>query len=140
MENFSSTQINSLKYLIFMSKNSGPETKKICFALIDASEGLTKAVCFTVNSEDAQFGIHNMVSFNGTTHLQEIMKCIGTKMSFSHHGGYHDKDGVFQPELIEGEEHTHTIWLSEIRYDKKALELIKEYVEKIVLKDPLYNF
>jgi len=136
----SDNQIKALKYLILKSKDAGLETKKICFALIDGSEGLTKSVFFTCNSKDAQYGLHDMVSSNGTTHLQEIMKSVGTEMIFSNHGGYFDAEGIFNSHLKEGEDYTHTLWLSKNRYDKTALELTKECVEKIVLKDPLYNF
>lgn len=141
MITLSDEQINALKYLIFMSKDAGPETKKACFAMIDASERFTKAVYFTGNTKDIQYGVHNMVSSNGTTYLDEILKAIGIKFLFSHHHGYFISSGNFNPEYKNGENHTHTIWLSNERYDKFATEVISEDAEKIDLTtDPLYNF
>ena len=133
-------QIKALKYLIFKSKDCGPETKKICFALIDASEGLTKPVYFTANSKDAQDGPACMVSSVSSTHLQEVLKAAGSDTVLSHHGGFFVSPGIFKPELRNKEKHTHTIWLSFKRYDKKAFEVTKETVEKVELKNPLYDF
>jgi len=139
MTTLSDDQINALKYLIFMSKDAGPETKKICFALIDASERFKKPVYFTGNTKDAQFGVHDMVSSNGTTHLSEILKTVGLKFRFSHHDGFFVSGGnFFQSRFRKGEKHTHTIWLSETCYDRFASEIKKEDVEKVELKNSLY--
>ena len=137
---FSNTQIKALKYLIYMSNDAGPETKKICFALIDASEGLTKPVYFTSNFEDnSDCGTHNMVSVNGTTHLQELLMTMGTKFIFCTHSGHFDFAGNYNGKSREGENNTLTIWLSNVRYDKNASPIASKLVEETKLEQLLYS-
>jgi len=129
-------QIDVLKYLISTSKDAGEETKKACLALINASQGLSIPVYFTGHSKDISFGVHNMVSAHGTTHLNEIMRLMNTKWRFSHHGGYFEKiTKSFIVQMSNGHKYTHTIWLSPVRYDEKAIGINRDQVDAIVLKD-----
>jgi hypothetical protein len=139
MVTYSDDQINALKYLIFKSKDADLETKKICFALIDASERFTKPVYFTSNMSDESYGTHNMVSANGSTHLTEILQAMSTEFIFSTHQGFFASVGNFVCIMKNGEKNTLTIWLSNTRYDNSAVEIKKEDVEKLELKDPLYD-
>jgi hypothetical protein len=135
----SKEQINALKYLILKSQSSGPETKKVCFALIDASEGLTKPVCFTGYSEDITYGVHDMSSSLRNTHLGALMKLIGTNFEFSDHDGYFSKTGEFLTKIHPEEKRTRTIWLSSKPYDREAEKVTVEQVEAVELVDPLYK-
>jgi len=130
-------QIQALKYLIFCSKDAGSETKKTLFALIDASEGLTKSVCYTGYSQDISYGIENLLCSHHATHLNTVMTLIGTNFNFSHHDGYFVKSGKFKIELKPFKKITHTIWLSPESYDKKAVEISEKQVDRAQLVAPL---
>ena len=128
-------QINVLKYLITKSKDAGEKTKKACLALIDASQDLSRPVYFTGYSKDIAFGVHEMVSTHGSTYLNEIMRLMSTNWSFSHHGGYHEKTTqMFVGRMKDDCKYTHTIWLSPIRYDSKAIGISSDQVDMITLK------
>ncbi len=129
-------QLQALKYLILHSKDAGPETKKALFALIDASEGLTKSVCYTGHSQDITEGIENVLCCQHATHLSTIMTLIGTSFDFSHHDGYFAKLGKFKIEIKPFKRYTHTIWLSPESYDKKAVEISEKQVDRVQLIDP----
>ncbi len=136
----SKKQINALKHLIMFSRDCGEETKRACFALIDASEGLTNPVYFTGYTEDISDGVHALSSYFRTTHLDQIMIAMGIKFKFSHLGG-HFTDSInskFVVKRIKGKEHAHTIWLSSERYDQKAKPITQKEVDGIKLIDPLY--
>lgn len=128
MEAITEEQIKALKYLIYKSEDAGPETKKACFALIDASEGLTKPVCFTGYSADINSGVNNMISPLGSTHLNRIMEAMGTNFRFSFDEGYFDK-GEFKHEIRPGKNRTNTIWLSAEEHDKQAREVSSDEFE-----------
>lgn len=138
MTTLSDVQINAIKYLIYMSRNAGEESKRICFALIDASEKFTKPVYYTSNSKDGEIGVDCMVSSAGQTHLQEILKAMGVDFCFSHCGGYFAPETGFVERLKPGERYTHTSWLSKKRYDRDAIEISQEEVEEMELKNSLY--
>jgi len=130
-------QIKALKYLVFKSKDAGPETKKACLALIDASQGLTKPVFFTGYSKDIYDGAHGIISGQGTTHLNQVMKVLGTEFVFSSHDGFFTAPGQFQSGSRIGEKHTRTLWLSSTECDSSASEISLDQVEAIELIDPL---
>jgi len=132
-------QINALKYLILVSPDCGQETKKACFALIDASEGLTKPVFFTGYSEDITYGVHGMCCSHGKTHLDALMHLMGMEFKFSHHGGYFISPGNFQSKLKRWKKYTHTIWLSPQTYERQATEIPLKKVKAVKLVDPLYG-
>lgn len=126
-------QIKALKYFILNSKDCGPETKKACFAMLDASEMLTEPVFYTGNSADIAYGIHDMQFLN------EFMRAMNTRFHFSHHCGYFLAPGQLLTEFRPGEDHTHTIFLSEESYCKTGKEVLAAEVNCIKLIDPLYG-
>ncbi len=130
-------QLDILKFVILNSRDCGDETKKACLALIDASEKLTKSVFCTGYSEDITFGLHNMLSLNGKTHLDSKLSQLDTKLKFSHFGGYFH-NGKLINYCREGKKYTHTIILSPYYYgSERMIEVTAEQVEAIDLKAAL---
>ncbi len=137
----SKEQISALKYLILNSKDADDEDKKICFALIDASQGFTKPVYFTIKDLpiDGEIpGIDRMVSSVGSTHLDAIMTALGTKYRFSFHGGYFRNKIWYSKIRVKGK-WDFTVWLSDTRYDRQATSINKNRVSRVELKDTLHN-
>jgi len=131
-------QINAIKYLTLMSKDAGEETKRIVFALLEASHYFTRSVYYTFDSEIASTGIHNMNSSGCSTHLSEVLEIAGTNFFFSCAYGFLAKKGFISSNR-PGEKHTCTIWLSNISYDPKAMELDQDRINSVELKDHLYG-
>ena len=123
----SKERIDILKYIIFNSKDASPDTKRILFALIEASDSLTKPVYFTSHSKDVAHGIHNMLSCGYHTHLSEFTNLLCEGFHFSH--------GVRSPK--PDRKYDQTIWLAFEFYDSEATEITEEQVNKVKLADPL---
>lgn len=131
---FTRKQTNALKYLIFKSNKIGEETKKVCFALINASCGLAVPVLYIVNSREVNTGIRKLISTDYNTHLNEVMKAMGTKFRFSYEDDYYDM-GFFSSER----KYTVKVWLSPILHDKRASRISPARVKRIKLTGSLYK-
>ena len=160
-------QIAALKYMIFNAKNGTELSKRVLAFLIDQSEELTIEVCLTLvaNREGytadeisaAAHGVRGMKSCNGTTHLDQILRVMGSELSFSYHYGDFDparsadpfsSDGQFadwssaqvsKPELLrEGMPLRYTVWLSKQNYSRQANLLVatREEFKQIDLAKP----
>ena len=144
-------QIAALKYLIAKSKDASELSKQVMFYLIDQSEGFSKEVAISFSGRtgdysneeamDIVFGVHDMESSNGSTHLDALMKLSGCVFTFSQHGG-HYKKGIFNARTTGG-----TVWLSKNNYGHNTNELIilptpkKDEIQKINLKkNGLYKY
>ena len=119
-------QINTLKYLIWKSKNASNKEKKIFMALLDASNFLTKPVCIKMKG----VSFRDAGSSLGTTHIDQVMRLI-TNFRFS------DAD-ICLSEEAGVRKYSHKLWLSNIRYDPKAKKITKKQVDEVELKDYLY--
>lgn len=134
-------QIAALKYLIAMSKDGTDTVRRILFFLINASNGLTEQVSVSfIQDKDgythgeinkAAHALGAMESSNGATHLDEMMRLMGTPLNFSVHYGHYDETGKFDTEgmfpglktLAPGHENDrdgmplrYTYWLAEGMY------------------------
>ncbi|HTE49147.1 MAG TPA: hypothetical protein VK675_04525 [Candidatus Paceibacterota bacterium] len=163
-------QIAALKYLIFIAKDGTELSKRILAFLIDRSEGLTKPVCLTLWADREGYTgdeIHAAAweadaiwSCNGTTHLNEILFAMGSKLlPCSHYGDFDparkkkfNSAGIFagvplsmvrnsKPEkrresLREDMPTRYTFWLAKTYYSRKVTHIVttREELEKIDLK------
>ncbi len=164
-------QIAALKYLIceYNKKNSKTVlAQKVLWFLISQSRVLTRSVCVTLTEEvggftakevrDIAFGIDNMLSSNGATHLHELLDLMGSPLDFKlHYGDFnpnrtgdpfstagqfegHSVDKVRLPEQVEkGHPLRYTFWLAKKEhYSQNAtlVEVTKEKLETINLEKP----
>lgn len=123
-------RVDSLKYMIRRSKGFNPEIRKIYCALLDASDGLTRPVCFTLYSDDMVASVNAFMSLIEPTHLKNLNDMIwlmGYGFLFNCRRGFFLSPGEFQNS--HPSRFPHTVWLSEDLYDKSALEITKEQVE-----------
>lgn len=85
-------QISALRWIIFHSKDGNELTKRIMVFLIDSSERLTKEVYISLapdregyNTSEiiiASHNIHNMNSDNCSTHINTILRAMGSEFRF----------------------------------------------------------
>lgn len=84
----SKRQLEFLEYLIWKSKDADEFSKKCLIWLIRHSQGLTKAVRIAdlnipnIVSND----FHDMVSCNGTTHINEVLRVAGSSLAVDYGG------------------------------------------------------
>lgn len=133
-------QISALKYLIANSKDSKDILKQLLFYLIDGSNGLTEEVSLTLTEgqygytkesvNTAAYGLGNMTSCGGSTHLDAMMKLAGVELNFSVHYGHYEAgklntEGMFPGygDLAPGHENDrenmplrYTFWLARGSY------------------------
>ena len=161
-----SKQIAALRFMIFNAKDGTELSKRILAFLIGQSNELTKEVCLTLvaNREGytadqiskAAYGVGNMRSGGGTTHLDEILDVMGSEFGFSVHYGDFDPtrtgdpfncDGQFAAlrnlassvsdpgTLREGMPLRCTFWFSKQNYSREAALVIatREELEQIDL-------
>jgi len=118
-------QMATLCYLISRSGDISENGKKILQLMLVKSKNLTKPVCVSIGQEqfgevanEFGYGVHDMLSANGTTHMHRWFDLLGIKFGFSSHcGRFVDGD------LDHSVSGYYTCWLSTDSYDKKA-ELI----------------
>lgn len=152
--------------MVYRSGNGNELSKRILAFLIEKSTDLTKEVCLTLTEgkhgysadeiRDAAFGISDMQSANGATHLYEIMCVMGSKLSFSlHYGDFNPfrpsplntdgqfagwpRDKVSDPgACTEGMPLRYTFWLSEDSYSRVAKLVVtnRAELEEIDLTKP----
>ena len=101
---YTEKQIQALEYLVLMSDHGSRVVKQIFLCLLERSEGLTKPVALTL-VEGPEWGskeinLHartqdGLVSCNGSTHLTEILRCMGSDYIFQTHYGRFNSDGEF---------------------------------------------
>lgn len=147
----SKKQIEALKHLV-LGFDTIDEVKKILFALINASDGLTQPVCFTIYSVNLVLPMANVLSSNFSP-LDAMMELLGAGYNpnkdkdfelldevwmFSHHDGYFS-EGKFIIAIRPGKESSRTVWLSLRSYDKKAKEITEADVEEVELVDFLWK-
>ncbi|MFH1367390.1 MAG: hypothetical protein ABIH38_05445 [Patescibacteria group bacterium] len=107
-------QLKALEDLLLLSTDLEPFGRQFAVWLLGQSEGLTRNVRVVIppdfpepEKDKVAFGLHNINSFNGTTHIGVVLKAMGTDMRFS--VAQHD-DGV-------------KAWLSTKMHDLDALEI-----------------
>ena len=102
----SAEDLAALKNHILKSTDAGELTKKVLFYLLDQSEFLTKktALAFSENPptpteeiSNVNSELHNMLSSNGTTNLNDFLSRLGskTKLRFTFMPGAYGTDGEF---------------------------------------------
>ncbi len=162
-----SKQIAALRYMIFIAKNGTELSKRVLAFLIESSEGLTKDVCLSLVADREGYtgdeihaagcGVGGMQSSNGTTHLNELLDVMGSKLTFSVHYGDFDptriddpfnNDGQFpgcrlsqvsRPGLIRKDMPIrYTFWISREEYSRQATLVFtpREEHEQIDLERP----
>ncbi len=162
-------QIAALKYLIceYNKKNKRELAQKVLWFLITQSRALTRSVCLTLTEEvggftakevhEVAFGIDNMLSSNGVTHLHELLDLMGSRLNFSlHYGDFnptrtgdpfstagqfagHSVDKVRLPEQTEhGHRLRYTFWLAKEHCSRRATLVVvtKEKLGTINLNKP----
>lgn len=119
-------QMKQLAYLISVSKDINKPAKRVVLWLLYKTDRLTKPVCLCMNekvcgklAENVSFGVHDMSSCNGTTHLGSLVKLTGSKFVFWHHCGVYSKGGKYDPRGGGC-----TIWISPNSYDDKAEQVV----------------
>lgn len=153
-EKMTEQQIAALRYLIFHARNVNVKdvSKRIMACLIQHSEGLTKEVCLTIvenrdgfstqDVRDASDGVDFMLSSNGTMHLSQILRAMGSTFTVSQHYGDFDatrqgdafnSDGIFagmpehsvsRPGLVsKGLPLRYTFWLAREYYSRNAISV-----------------
>lgn len=169
---FTEKQIAALRYMIFNAKDGTELSKRVLAFLIESSERLTKEVCLSLVADRegytadeisaAGYGVGNMESCNGTTHIDQILHAMGSELGVSVHYGDFDpartddpfnSDGQFtgwdrsrvsRPgQIREGMPLRYTFWLSKQDYSRQATLVVatREELEQINLKKPgLYRF
>lgn len=164
---FTLKQIAALKYMIFKARNVNGLSKRVLVFLIESSERLTKEVCLSLVADRegytadeikvAAYGVHDMQSSNGATHVDQILHVMGSELGFSFHYGDFDpartddrfnNDGqlasfnrsqVTRDGLIrEGMPLRYTFWLSKESYSREAVLVTptREDLEQINLEKP----
>ncbi len=141
------TQISALKFMVFNCSQVDDLTKRIIVTLIDNSNGLRRGVRLTLEHRrdgyfesqimDAASCMHNMLSLNGTFHLNEIVAATGSPLSFCYHNGsFGDPHRHRGP----GRVGAYTFWLE--RHNRKAfsrrvrlVRVTKEGLEGINITD-----
>ncbi len=149
------SQLDALKYLILVSKDGEVLAKKILLHLIAHSERLTKEVCLTViegregftseEIEKAAYGVHDMQSSNGTTHLSEVMVAMGASMLFNLHSGDFDPDrqgDPFNHEFEKDRRKRYTFWLDRTFYSREAtyIPTSKVDLQKVDVRKPNLDY
>jgi hypothetical protein len=149
--NVSQGQIDALKYLI-PNLDGDDEVKKVIFALIDASECLTKPVAYTTTSPELISKIRQFIGSEKVICLRWLMRLLGANFNpdsdpqlsknyavtidsawrFSSHDGYLS-NGKFVVEMLAGCDNTRTFWLSFHSYDPDATEISEAQVSKVEL-------
>jgi hypothetical protein len=145
---FTQKQIAALRYLLFKAKDGTDLSKRVLAFLIEQSDGLSREVCLTLaeNQEgyaaeeilSAAFGVHGMLSGNGTTHINRILHAMESDLLFSHHSGDFDptrKGDPFSSGLNRSST-GFTFWLAKEYYSRQAnlVSATREELEKINLK------
>lgn len=135
-------QIAALKYLIFRSKDGANITKRLLAFLINHSMGLTRGVYVNLvgslngfsarTIQQAAFGLHDMQSCNGTTHIGQVLIAMGSPLVF----GYRNVSGT-QPGLKRNQ-CAWTFWLAQDRtvLDAEFIEVHSSELEQIDLSKP----
>jgi hypothetical protein len=161
---FTKRQIAALKYLILKAPVESQIAKLVLTMLIDESEMLTREVCLTLvegdsgyNADEISYAAHAESAFtssNCPTHLNEIMKAMGSDLFFCCHYGDFDplregnpfstegqfagcsRQQVSDPKLLtEGMPMRYTFWLAREYYSKQAVLVgaTRETLEKVDL-------
>jgi hypothetical protein len=149
--NVSTEQIDALKYLI-LNLNGAKEAKRAIFALIDASECLTKPVAYTTSSSELIQKIRQFISSDKGICLKRLMELLGANFNpdsnpqlsknyavtansawrLSFHEGYFSQ-GKFIVDVLPGHDDTRTFWLSFHAYDHDATEISETQVNQVEL-------
>lgn len=164
---FTAKQIAALKFLLYNANVRNQTTKQILALLINRSRKLAKEVCLTlVQDRDgytaeeidaAAKTVSILLSSNSTTHLNEVLKAMGSDFVFSvHYGDFNpsrskdqfsaegmfagfDKSQVSDGKLLtEGMPLRYTFWLAKDYYSRQAVlvKATRDSFEKINLGRP----
>lgn len=138
MAKITRAQMKELAHLISVSMDVGEEAKKVILWLLYKTDRLTKSVGLSLFSEQCGelaknvcFGVHDMLSSKGTTHLADLLGLVGSDFRFCGHCGcFNDRHGEFNTK-IEG----YTIWISPTQYDLgvERIEYAPESIKNIKL-------
>ena len=119
--NISVEQMKAFRKLILDSKDGNSFGKEVMLWLINNSDHLTRPVAVNIPTSiahefayNAATSVHDMLSSNGTTYLNELIRLMGSPLHFSHHCGQYATLGLIQNDKrsfsskLEG----YTIWLT----------------------------
>ncbi len=152
---FTKKQITALKYLIFNAVDGTDLTKQVLALLIDQSRGpLAESVCITLTEDDGEYsakeisdaarGLWEMQIVHGTTHIDQILKAMGSNLCFSVHEGDfsafckgHDVETSSET-AIKGQLEVQTFWLAKKNFfmDSRLVHITREMLEEINLRKP----
>ena len=140
-------QIAALKHLILHSKDADELTKKICFFLIEKSELLSRNVLVELLESKAQpkqslkqvsYGIYNMDSSDGQTHLSEILFAMGTQFRFEFSTAQYPDNKQYGDYCNK---YCVSVWFSSNPVDRessKKIPFASKAIESIKLESGLY--
>jgi len=91
MKRVTNQQVKALEYFVTQSQNAKESCKRAVLLLIKESDNLTKSVHLVINLngkkkkfvKDILYGVHDMCSGQGSTHLDSFCEGMGTKMRFN---------------------------------------------------------
>ncbi|MFA5069945.1 MAG: hypothetical protein WC528_01570 [Patescibacteria group bacterium] len=127
---FSREQIEALEDLLLLSKDLGSFGKQFATWLLAQSKGLTHNICVAVPSDlpkeekdQIGYGLHDIASSGCATHIDDVMRAMGTKKRF-HVAGYRQ---------------SYKAWLSAKMFDPEATPITFD-LEAIKRQPLLTNF
>src|SRR3989344_7938377 len=147
---FTDKQIKALKYLMFKSRDGNDLVKRILVFLINSSKELTEQVSVSLMEDregysrdevgEVGHGLHDMISSNGSTHLNELMTAVGTELHFSSHFGHYNERAIFETagQFSGGYPMRYTFWLAKRSYGHSGvvtgLTASREILDKIAIR------
>jgi hypothetical protein len=119
-------QVGEIEQAIWKSEDAAYRVKPLLIWMLRQSDCCTKRVVLTLLERDHdpeyvrefQEAVHDMVSDNGFTHLDDLFIRFQTQAGFSHH--YGTLVGKNGRRILSTEGKGRTVWVSWIRYDDRA--------------------
>jgi len=107
-----SSQMKAIEKIIAYSEDVNDFTKRIIIWVLRKTNNLTRNVVVSIEDLTQGFGVHNMTSCNGTTHIDLIFQAMGTEMSLMCHHGVLVRKGV-----LDTARSGMTVWFSWVWYN-----------------------
>jgi hypothetical protein len=118
----------ALEERIINSKDSTDFAKRIIIWLLRKTQNLTWPVALSVLDAtygaelcaEMQNGAHDMLSSNGSTHLGNFFRGMGTEVTLEHHCGCFLLNRSKTEDSFEARANGRTIWFSFVYYDRNV--------------------
>ncbi len=123
-------QIKAILSIIKNTKRTNKQAKKICFALIRASEKLTKPVYITTSSIRSAKSIKKLLNYPDYLNPNSVLTDMGSNFHFQVQVGTFSDIGQFQFNFHPGKKMALTIWLCEEWCDNNAIAVPLKNLEE----------